>query len=110
MTRRLLDEVTRSVRLPPEADARVSKLTDREWLVTNGIGGYASSSAGCINTRRYHGLLIAALPNPFGRVVMLTHVAETLVAGRQRIQLDDAARVSAFRVDAGLPVWELSAG
>src|SRR3954449_10893442 len=43
----------------------------REWLVTNGLGGYASGTISGSVTWRYHGLLIAALPEPFGRTVML---------------------------------------
>ena len=51
-------------------------LVDREWLVTNGIGGFASGSVAGVPTRRYHGLLIAALPTPLGRTVMLNHLSE----------------------------------
>ena len=51
----------------------------REWLVTNGIGGYASSSLAGANTRRYHGLLVAALDPPLGRAVLLSKLDETLV-------------------------------
>ena len=43
---------------------------DTEWLLTNGLGGYASGTASGVPTRRYHGLLVAALPAPLGRVVM----------------------------------------
>ena len=43
----------------------------QEWLVTNGIGGYASGTVLGPITRRYHGLLIAALPNPLGRFMTL---------------------------------------
>ena len=50
----------------------------REWLLTNGIGGYASSTVACLNTRRYHGLLIAATQPPVGRVLMLSKLEETL--------------------------------
>src|SRR5215217_6472659 len=46
----------------------------REWLVTNGLGGYASGTISGIITRRYHGLLVAALPAPIGRMVMLSAV------------------------------------
>ena len=49
----------------PVSDAR------REWLVTNGLGGFASATISGEITRRYHGFLIAALPAPFGRMVML---------------------------------------
>lgn len=55
----------------------------REWLVTNGIGGYASGTVTGINTRRYHGLLVAALEPPLGRTVMLAKVDEEItVSGR----------------------------
>ena len=39
----------------------------KEWIVTNGLGGYASGTVAGTLTRRFHGLLIAALPTPFGR-------------------------------------------
>ena len=51
----------------PEADPHLQE----EWLVTNGLGGYASGTVSGAITRRYHGLLIAALPNPLGRMMML---------------------------------------
>jgi glycogen debranching enzyme len=52
-----------------------------EWLYTNGLGGYASSTlAGC-NTRRYHGLLVAALEPPVRRTVMVSKLDETLFVG-----------------------------
>lgn len=54
-----------------------------EWLVTNGIGGYASGTVTGVNTRRYHGLLVAALDPPLGRSVMLAKADEVVsVAGR----------------------------
>jgi len=61
--------------LPFEDTAR------REWLETNGLGGYASSTAAGMNTRRYHGLLVAA-----GRV-LLAKIEETLVVGSRRYEL-----------------------
>ncbi len=55
----------------------------REWLETNGLGGFASSTILGLNTRRYHGLLVAATKPPVGRVVMLAKLEETLfVDGR----------------------------
>src|SRR6202171_6608041 len=53
----------------------------QEWLVTNGLGGYASGTVSGAITRRYHGLLIAALPAPLGRMVMWSHVSEFLRFG-----------------------------
>ena len=46
--------------------------------MTNGLGGYASGTVAGVATRRYHGLLIAALPAPLGRTMMLNHLAEQL--------------------------------
>src|SRR5437764_10790753 len=48
----------------------------REWLVTNGLGGYASGTVAGMLTRRYHGMLVASLPAPLGRMVMLNHLLE----------------------------------
>lgn len=49
----------------------------REWLVTNGTGGYASGTVAGLLTRRYHGLLVAALNPPLGRTLLLTKFDET---------------------------------
>lgn len=54
-----------------------SSVGRREWLVTNGIGGYASGTMAGLLTRRYHGLLIAALKPPLGRTLLLTKLDET---------------------------------
>jgi predicted glycogen debranching enzyme len=92
------------------------KSLSNEWLVTNGLGGYASGSVSGMCTRRYHGLLVAALPAPFGRTVMLNHLAETVISSQGQsatlsaeqhaadtAQLPDVA--PAFALDMGLPVW-----
>jgi len=52
--------------------------SSREWLETNGIGGFASGTISGANTRRYHGLLTAATRPPLGRVTMLSKFEETL--------------------------------
>lgn len=59
----------------------------REWLETNGIGGYASSTIIGLNTRRYHGLLVAATKPPVGRMVLLSKVEETLVIDGRHVEL-----------------------
>src|SRR5690349_25074926 len=59
----------------------------REWLETNGIGGFASSTIVGMNTRRYHGLLVAATQPPVGRMVLLSKVEETLVVDRRPFEL-----------------------
>jgi len=53
--------------------------SQREWIITNGIGGYASGSLICSNSRRYHGLLIAALNPPTSRHLILSNLLEDLV-------------------------------
>ena len=50
----------------------------REWLVTNGIGGYACGSISGILGRHYHGLLVAALKPPLERTLLLTKLDETV--------------------------------
>ena len=59
----------------------------REWLETNGIGGYASSTLVGLNTRRYHGLLVAATQPPVGRMVLLSKLEETLIVDGRRYEL-----------------------
>src|SRR3954471_4640872 len=69
----------------PGTDPR--EVLQREWLLTNGLGGYASGTISGHVSRRYHGLLIAALPSPLGRIVMLNHLAEFVVlADGRRLQ------------------------
>jgi predicted glycogen debranching enzyme len=96
----------------------VEPLLTREWLVTNGLGGYASGSIAGVATRRYHSLLIAALPSPLGRRVMFNHLSELLrlrggqtyrFGGEERVggQLDlhGAEHLTEVRLELGLPVW-----
>lgn len=59
----------------------------REWLETNGLGGFACGTINGANTRRYHGLLTAALNPPGGRMLLLSKLEETLVLGGRRIGL-----------------------
>ena len=59
----------------------------REWLETNGIGGFASSTITGLNTRRYHGLLVAATKPPVGRMVLLSKLEETLIVEGRRFDL-----------------------
>jgi predicted glycogen debranching enzyme len=61
--------------------------SQREWLATNGIGGYASGSLSGANTRRYHGLLVAALTPPTGRRCLLSKVEETLLLNGETFEL-----------------------
>jgi predicted glycogen debranching enzyme len=95
------------------------QLLRREWLVTNGLGGYASGTISGTVTWRYHGYLIAALPAPFGRVVMLNHLAESIrfpdghatqFGGEESRPTEGAGPgcehcVTEFRLENHLPVW-----
>ncbi|HLY18255.1 MAG TPA: amylo-alpha-1,6-glucosidase [Bryobacteraceae bacterium] len=65
----------------------LSQALRREWLETNGLGGYASSTINGLNTRRYHGLLVAATRPPLGRMVLLSKLEETLVVDGRRFEL-----------------------
>ncbi|MBI4307390.1 MAG: glycogen debranching enzyme family protein [Chloroflexi bacterium] len=60
---------------------------EAEWLVTNGLGGYASSTVVGANTRRYHGLLVAALKPPVGRTALLSKLEEELEVEKARYTL-----------------------
>ncbi len=62
-----------------EVCGRLDVAASREWLVTNGIGGYASGTVAGLLTRRYHGLLIAALKPPLGRTLLVTKLDETAI-------------------------------
>jgi hypothetical protein len=91
---------------------------DREWLVTNGLGGYAMGTLAGIPTRGYHGLLIAALPAPLGRTLLLgplreqtrlstgelLHLSGAEYVGGHR-EWDGGRSLADFRLEAGLPVW-----
>jgi predicted glycogen debranching enzyme len=59
----------------------------REWLETNGLGGFASSTIIGLNTRRYHGLLVAATKAPVGRLVLLSKLEETLFINQQAFDI-----------------------
>src|SRR5688572_7649679 len=58
-----------------------------EWLETNGLGGWSGSSIIGAHTRRYHGLLVAAVVPPTERMVLLSKLDEIIVTGNQRIEL-----------------------
>ncbi|HMJ62129.1 MAG TPA: glycogen debranching enzyme N-terminal domain-containing protein, partial [Bryobacteraceae bacterium] len=60
---------------------------EKEWLETNGLGGFASSTIVGLNTRRYHGLLTAATRPPVGRLVLLSKLEETLIVAGERFDL-----------------------
>ena len=94
----------------------------REWLVTNGLGGFASGTLGGLLTRRYHGLLVAALQPPLGRTLLVTRLDETVRLERTEYPLfanrwsDGTLEprgdrfIERFRLEAGVPVWSFALG
>ena len=87
----------------------------REWLETNGIGGFASATVSGANTRRYHGILTAATRPPLGRITMLSKFEETLVIDGKSYELstnqypnsinpNGYKYLKSFRLDP-FPVW-----
>ena len=85
-----------------------------EWLVTNGLGGYASGTVSGAMTRRYHGLLIAAFPAPLGRMLLLSDLNEEIhfpdgrfvqLSTRYGDSAEPTAKLIDFRLEMGLPVW-----
>jgi predicted glycogen debranching enzyme len=94
------------------------QLIDREWLVTNGLGGFASGTIGGVPTRGFHGLLVSALPAPLGRLLLLGPVFEqlglsdgttvrlgALERATDRLILQDNRYLLEFCLEMGLPVW-----
>ena len=89
----------------------------REWIVTNGLGGYASGTLAGIATRRYHGLLVAALTPPVGRTVLVGGMVEWAAYGGRRYPLSTHEYGDgtidppgykyqrAFQLEGMLPVW-----
>jgi predicted glycogen debranching enzyme len=74
------------LRLGQESCSRPQSSLRLEWLETNGIGGFASSTVSGIHTRRYHGFLTAALQPPVGRHVLLSKFEEALIVDGQRFE------------------------
>lgn len=94
----------------------------REWLVTNGIGGYASGTVAGLLTRRYHGLLVAALKPPLGRTLLLAQFNEIVDYNRQShllsthrwadgtVNPSGYQQIEQFSLEGTTPVWQLVLG
>ena len=90
----------------------------REWLVTNGIGGFAMGTVPGLLTRRYHGLLIAALRPPLGRTLLLTKLDEGVIYNHQYTPLyinrwvngveepQGHHYLQSFHLEGTTPVWQ----
>jgi predicted glycogen debranching enzyme len=83
----------------------------REWMVTNGLGGYASGTLIGVPSRRSHGLLVAALPAPLGRTLMLNHLVEEIRLGERGARsLASPTLLAEFRLINGRPWWRYADG
>ncbi|MBS0422037.1 MAG: glycogen debranching enzyme family protein [Proteobacteria bacterium] len=103
--------------LPRSCIAQEPDALAREWLVTNGIGGFACGTISQANTRRYHSWLTASLRPPVDRVVMLAKADVTVTLGERRYQLScneftdgtiapqGFQFLANFRVVDGIPTW-----
>ncbi|MDT8321365.1 MAG: amylo-alpha-1,6-glucosidase [Xanthomonadales bacterium] len=99
------------------ACGELTQAMDYEWLVTNGIGGFASGTVCEINTRRYHGLLIAALAPPTARTLMVAaidvavayasieHRLATHEFGDGTVTPHGYLHLESFHLNQGMPVW-----
>lgn len=100
----------------------VHDLLSREWLTTNGLGGYASGTVLNVATRRYHGLLVAALPAPLGRTMLFNHLVEEATLDGRQIrfggeELRDVPNdfhvsqfIEEFRIERAAPSWTFKVG
>jgi predicted glycogen debranching enzyme len=113
-----MSEVLRRVAYKKSDSESRDSLLDKEWLVSNGLGGYASGSLAGVITRGFHGYLVAALPTPLGRIMLLNDLIEKVeIPNGPSVQLSGEERVGAplkahgadyleeFRLDNGVPVW-----
>jgi predicted glycogen debranching enzyme len=107
-----------TLRLPWNVSDDPALLRDREWLVTNGLGGYASGSLLGIATRRHHGLFVPNLANPKGRYIMISRFDEDVDCdSRKCVQLGGAEFLDGrletqthlylkeFRLEGLIPTW-----
>jgi predicted glycogen debranching enzyme len=113
-----MEKLVRRIDLRNLQGEEARKLLCREWLATNGLGGYASGTISGSVSWRYHGLLISALPAPFGRMAMLNHLTESIHLSDGRVvqfgggeprEPEESAKtlnhLKEFRLENGLPVW-----
>jgi predicted glycogen debranching enzyme len=97
----------------------INTFLEREWIITNGLGGYASGTLAGVCTRKYHGLLIAAMPAPLGRVVMLTNLIEELrfpdrstaelsveEQSPDLLRMPGLEHLNEFKLEMGIPTWQ----
>lgn len=117
-TQEILQDQIKGLVFPWEPGQDPQPLIRREWLITNGLGGYASGSLMGISTRRYHGLLIPNLPAPHGRTVLIPRLDDELIVDGEHVLLNGSETpsgsiegkknlyLSEFRLEWLIPVWK----
>lgn len=110
------------MRFGPQLLGDLDTASSREWLVADGLGGFAMGTAGGLRTRRYHGLQVVATQPPGGRMLGLASLDPVLCIGDARIRLavhewasgivDPAGNVflASFDLDDGVPRWRWTMG
>jgi predicted glycogen debranching enzyme len=105
---------------PPPSEKETEAL-HHEWLVTNGLGGYASGTVAWCNTRKYHGLFVPSLPQ-FGRTVMLGLLEDDVTAGGttyriagqespdHHLSVPAVGLLERFTLRGLIPEWDFTAG
>ena len=110
------------IRLGPQLCGSLDEAARREWLVTDGVGGYAMGTVAGLRTRRYHGLLVVAVGGPADRMLGLVALEPVLVVGdtRHRLGVDEWSGgvvdprgnelLVAFELEDGVPRWRWQIG
>ena len=108
------------VRFGRETCGDIDAALRREWLVANDLGGYAAGTVAGVNTRSYHGLLVAALDPPGGRVVLVSGSVGWMTTGDRRVPLtshefgdgviapEGYRHMESFHLEGTLPVWRFA--
>jgi predicted glycogen debranching enzyme len=111
-----------SIEFGREICGDLSSAEQREWLVTNGIGGYASGTIAGLLTRHYHGLLVAALQPPLGRTLLLAKLDETVEYNNLtyalhtnrwadgNVEPHGYRHIQSFELEGTIPTWKFTFG
>ncbi|MGC8512076.1 MAG: amylo-alpha-1,6-glucosidase [Acidimicrobiales bacterium] len=111
-----------SIGFGPQTCGDLSESATREWLVTDGLGGYAMGTVAGLRTRRYHGLLVVATAPPIGRQLALAGLDPVIVTGAGKVRLgtwewqggvvdpSGYALLRGFSLTDGIPSWRWQYG
>ena len=111
-----------SIRLGRSLCGHLATAESREWLITNGIGGYGCGTIAGHLTRYYHGLLVATLAPPLGRTLLLAKLEETVQYQKNTVHLftnrwadgtvspHGYQHIERFQLDGAIPLWKYAIG